>query len=154
MKIIYHDKTGRHLPIVIASLHLKLINQNTTRWNIRQLPNFLHKKPPGSLIYMGLDFQGNEIYVLGRKKTFQVIRNAYLGLNRAFSLDQDFIFVDVHPLSNLYLKIFDLLNKNFDKEPTNSDKYLEILFKGIDRALPDLIQLAKEIKKKKLGGNR
>ncbi|AZR72759.1 hypothetical protein BBF96_04740 [Anoxybacter fermentans] len=144
MKVIYHDKTGRHLSVVAAALHLRLIDKNISRWDLEQLPYFLNTQPPGTLIYIGLDFRGNEIYVLGRKNSFQVIRNAYLGLNRVFQLNNSFLFANVQPLSNLSLGIFDFLNSNPEKEI----KYPELLHRGIQKAIPKLVLLVKEVQRR------
>ncbi len=151
MKVIYHDKLGRHLSIIAAAIHLQLIGDNVSRWDLRQLPYFLGAKSPGTLHYMGLDAQGNEIFVLGRVKSFPIIRNAYLGLNRIFKLNQDFIFVDVQPLASSSVRFFDLLNplsENRDRKYL----YLNGLFGGLEKVRPEVNRLVFEVKKKLLQG--
>lgn len=144
MKVIYHDKTGRHLSITIAAIHLQLLNNNSSRWELNKLPYFLHTKPPGTLIYMGLDTLGNEVYVLGRKNTFPVIRNAYLGMNRVFRLNQDFLFADVQPLANWYLLFFDLINSKQKTDP----KLEKLLFQGLAQLKPKLISFAYQVRER------
>lgn len=146
MKVIYHDKLGRHLSIAAAALHLKLINKKLFREDLQSLPYFLNQKSPGTLLYIGLDVLGHEVYVLGVKKSFPIIRNAYLGLNRVFNLNQDFLFADVQPLANLSLRVFDLLNPNNSQErkPTHY-YYQDGMLKGLEKALPHLIKLVTEV---------
>ncbi|MCK4259046.1 MAG: DUF3189 family protein [Halanaerobiales bacterium] len=141
MKVIYHDKTGRHLSILAASIHLQLINENSSKEDLFKLPYFLNTKPLGTLLYMGLDSQGKEVYVLGRKSSFKVIRNAYLGMNRIFQLNQDFLFVDIYPLSNLKIKIFDLFNSKPEKEI----KFFNLLSKGVDQIMPNLRSFVEKV---------
>lgn len=152
MKVIYHDKVGRHLSIAAAALHLKLITKKQFSQEIQKLPYFLNEKPSGTLLYIGLDVLGHEVYVLGVNKSFPIIRNAYLGLNRVFSLNQDFLFADVQPLANLSLGFFDLLNSK--ERPGAPVKYLAGMLQGLEKTLPNLIQLVQEVQSKlKDGGS-
>ncbi len=143
MKVIYHDRTGRHLSVVAASLHLQLINKNVSREELLQLPYFLNKKPPGTLLYMGLDSEGKEVYTLGRKGSFKVIRNAYLGMNRIFKLNHELVFIDINPLSNWKTKIFDLCNRHYDKEV----KCGHLLLKGMEQAIPKVALFVEDVRK-------
>lgn len=144
MKVIYHDYSGRHLAVVAAALHLQIIDEHVSRRDLQQLPNFMHTKPPGTLLYMGLDSQGNEVYVLGRQKSFGIIRNAYLGLNRAFQLNQDIVFADLQPIFNWRLKLFDFLNRK-GHEAWRCSK---LLYKGLDGTMPKIIRVIQEVRKK------
>lgn len=143
MRIIYHDHTGRHLAVVAAALHLQLLGNNVSQSDLRQLPYFLHTQPIGSLLYLGLDSQGNEVYVLGCQKSFPVIRNAYLGLNRAFHLNQDLTFADVQPFSNWWLRIFDFLNQRSEEHV----RCTQLMFKGLGEAIPKLNLLVQEVRR-------
>lgn len=144
MKVIYHDKSGRHLSILAAAMHLQLVDQGVSRRELERLPNFLHNKPPGTLLYMGLDSLGNEVYVLGCKKNFRVIRNAYLGINRAFKLHHDIVFADVQPLCNLSIKLFDFANRKSETEL----KWSSLLFDGLEKSKAKLLPLIEEVRRK------
>lgn len=144
MRIIYHDQTGRHLAVVAAALHLQLLGKNVSRWDLRQLPYFLNTRPTGTLLYIGLDSQGNEIYILGRKKSFPIICNAYLGLNRVFHLNQDLVFADVQPLSNWWLRVFDFLNQKSEEQILGA----QLMYKGLGKAMPQLNLLVQEVRQR------
>lgn len=144
MKVIYHDYSGRHLAVIAAALHLQLLDRHISRRELDQLPFFMQTKPPGTLLYMGLDSQGNEVYVLGRKKSFPIIRNAYLGVNRAFQLNQDLVFADLQPIANWQLRCFDLLNR----KATGSRCCSGLLYAGLDRIWPQLERVIREVRRK------
>ena len=143
MKVIYHDKKGRHLPIIAASLHLQTLKTDFTNDELYNLPYFMKPKEEGVLMYLGLDSQGNEIYVLGRGKAFPIIRNATVGLNKTFNFNQDFVFADVDPVANWRLKIFDLVNA----KSAENTRLTGFAHTGIKKAIPGVVKLVEEVQK-------
>lgn len=141
MKVIYHDNSGRHLAIIAASIHLQTFESGFSRQELARIPYFLHDKGRGSLLYMGLDALGNEVYVLGRGRAFRVIRNAIPGINRAFQLNQDLVFADVTPLENWRLKLYDL----FNALPLRQKRLENLIYSGIKRSAPAIKALVQEV---------
>lgn len=144
MKVIYHDKNGRHLAIIAASMHLQTLEPGFSAQDLTRIPYFLHEKERGTLLYMGLDALGNEVYVLGRGKAFRVIRNAIPGINGAFQLKQDLVFADVSQLENWRLKIYDLVNAL----PLKKKHLVNLIYSGIERSTPAIKTLVKEVHEK------
>jgi len=65
----------------------------------------------GNLIYMGLDEELNEVYILGCRKYLDVIKMEYKGMNDIFGIEDTIWYVDCRPwdgfLSNIISRIND-----------------------------------------------
>lgn len=110
-KIVYTSYRGTYSSLLMAMLRVY-------QWSC--LPEYNQISPIslfcqasyGELLYIGLDSQLNEIYVLGCKGLQENIKKSLLGIQKIFNLDYDeLIFIDTQKLED---KIDGILMKLID----------------------------------------
>lgn len=71
MKVIYHCYGGSHSSVTVAGIHLGLLPRDRipSFWELLRVPHFDGNGPsaPGRFYFMGRDWRGNEVYVLGKR---------------------------------------------------------------------------------------
>ena len=71
LKIIYHCYGGSHSSVIAAALHLKWIDKDRLPSEEEMMAIPYYDKTDngdfGSILFIGIDESGNEIYVLGKK---------------------------------------------------------------------------------------
>lgn len=113
VKIIYCGYRATYAAYVMAAIHTGMYNEHRLpsreamerQWNICDR----YGEQYGNLIYMGLDENLNEVYILGCKGFFEVIKMEYEGINDIFGIDDTIRYVDCRPwdgfLSNFISRI-------------------------------------------------
>lgn len=109
MKIIYHCFGGSHSSVLAAALHLNLIEKHRvpTIEEMLALPYFdkTTREDFGSIRFMGIDENGNEIYVLGKKSIGKRCHKVLLGIAEILGKKDEVIFVDCMSRVNIIMKL-------------------------------------------------
>ncbi len=116
MKVIYHCYGGSHASPVAAAIHLQTLpaDRIPTKEEILALQLFDQVSPAmyGTLFPLGLDNQGNEVFVLGARNDAEILLKVLKGVTRMIGEDyQDYLFVDVKPCINIWMRIGGFLSR-------------------------------------------
>ena len=94
MKILYAAKDNMIIPILAAYYHVNLVKNNDLNNGRLILDLLSYKAERGKLMYIGLDEDKNEIYVLNHGGVFKVLENAVGGLSEIYNLEcENFILI-------------------------------------------------------------
>ncbi len=109
MKIIYHCYGGTHSSVTAAGIHLGLLPRD----RLPEYSEILNQKlfdrrkkcDIGKIVPMGLDGQGNEIYIVGRRSRPKLLYNVAGGLSELLGVDRNnLMLVDVSSFVNSSMK--------------------------------------------------
>lgn len=110
MKIVYHCYGGSHASPVAAAIHLGRLpsTEIASREELLKLDLFDQIKPSlqGTLVHVGKDPEGNEVFVLGARNNSDILLKTLKGVTRIIGEDpDDYVFVDLRPCTNLWMNI-------------------------------------------------
>ena len=84
----------------------------------------------GNLMYIGLDENLNEVYTLGCRGFFDVVKKGYEGLNRLYKIDDSVWYVDCHSWDGLLTCIIARTNRSYKLEKISKSLFLYWLKKA------------------------
>ncbi len=98
MKIIYYSSHATYGAYGMAAIHMGLYKKRELpclESIIKQWELCLIYGPQlGNLIYMGLDEELREVYILGCSSYGQMIKKTYNGFNELYGIEEDIYFID------------------------------------------------------------
>jgi len=148
IKVIYFDYGGSHSSVVAAHIHAGKLDSPATPpiEEIINLPYFDKTTPDdfGKIRRVGIDADGNDIYVLGTKNGNS--GGLLSGLVDTQNLTDKFRFVDTMPCVNMWLRIGGWLSRGLSL-PALGRPFIRI---GILEAYPKLVSLVREAGKTRL----
>jgi hypothetical protein len=105
LKIVYHCYGGAHASPTAAAIHLGILSNNRLpSWNdFKKIPYFdcITNKDHGKLIFIGKDERGNEVYILGRRNSVQLVIHIIQEFLKLSGADySQYYFVDCVQLYN------------------------------------------------------
>ncbi|MBO8126689.1 MAG: DUF3189 family protein [Firmicutes bacterium] len=144
MKVVYLGYGGSHASPVAAAIHLgtlpaDVIPDNKTLYS---LPLFDSVPPSfhGSLIQVGTDATGNDVFVLGTRGHSDILIKTIKGITRIIREDhRDYLFADVKPCINLYMRIGGFLSRYLGLVAIGRP----LVAWGVRRAYPKIVALVK-----------
>ncbi len=141
MNIIYHCFGGSHSSVLAAALHLNLIVKHRlpTFEEMISLPYFdkTSKKDFGSIRFMGIDEDGNQVFVLGKKNVGDRYNNVLLGIADILGKKDQLIMVDCMSRVNLIMKLGGFTSRRIGWVAVGRP----VLSRGTRRAFLDLVNL-------------
>jgi hypothetical protein len=148
IKVIYFDYGGSHSSVVAAHIHAGKLDSPETPpiEKIINLPCFdkTTQDDFGKIRRVGIDADGNDIYVLGTKNGNS--GGLLSGLVDTQNLTDKFRFVDTMPCVNMWLRIGGWLSRGLSL-PALGRPFIRI---GILEAYPKLVSLVREAGKTRL----
>ncbi|MGD8401100.1 MAG: DUF3189 family protein [Bacillota bacterium] len=111
MKVVYHCYGGAHASPTAAALHLGLLpldSRPRTQDFYRLIPYYdrITRGEHGKMIKMGVDTNGHEVFVLGRRNSASMVIRAIKEFSRLNGIDpQQYYFVDVVQLGNPFMVV-------------------------------------------------
>jgi len=110
MKIIYHCYGGAHSSVTAAAIHLGLLPKGRlpTSAELEGLPFYdrMVRADHGRIYLMGIDPDGNEVYVLGRRFLPDLAERVIRGVAEVYGVDPDqLLLVNVLSSVNLLMKL-------------------------------------------------
>lgn len=113
MKVVYCGYRGTYGAFLLAAFHLGLYKEQDICNEKQAKKHFeiccLYGEQYGNLIYVGMDEELREIYVLGCKRYFSVIKNSQIYINRIFRLEENLCHLDVGRLEGIMPRIIGFL---------------------------------------------
>lgn len=113
MKVIYCGYRGTYGAYLIAALHTGLYKEDSLPNSYQIKKHFkiccLYGEQYGNLIYVGIDEKLREIYVLGCKGYFTVIRNVHTHINEIFKTNEKLHHIDVTTTEGIIPRIIGFL---------------------------------------------
>lgn len=105
LKVVYHCFGGAHASPTAAAIHLGILrtDRRPSFRDFQKIPLFDYQtnSEHGKLIKVGIDNNGNEVYILGRRNTTQVVINLIREFSRLNGENPDeYYFVDCVQLFN------------------------------------------------------
>lgn len=153
LKVIYSCYWGSYLSVVAASLHLGILDPNNFNdEHVLNLPMFNKIEPEqlGELFYIGSDEFGKEVYVMGSKKSGQVIERAFIGLAEIYGIHKENIdFIDLNTYNNFYCSIGFRLLKNHGVVKLG----LALILKGIKKEIDKIKDVVFKVKNEPIYNN-
>lgn len=144
LDIIYSCYWGGYLAVVAASLHLGLINDNEfTLEKVLGLPFFgkIDKDNLGQLKYLGSDEKASRVFVLGNRKSGDIIERALNGTAEIYEINKKIILVNLVKCHNIYLTI-----GCFFRQKLKSKLALFLIYKGVKMELYNIKQEVDKVK--------
>lgn len=147
MIILYHDVGGTHSTAIAANLHLNKLPMDRVpdKEELLELPTFdkIKKEQLGSIIYIGQDEFGSQVYTLGRKYSVKYTIPAILSMYNIMNGDSSGLYVvDTHPTVNLLMKI-----GGFSSRALNLVSFgRPIVTYGSQKAYMDIVKIVKQVK--------
>ncbi|RBP39198.1 Protein of unknown function [Garciella nitratireducens DSM 15102] len=148
MKVVYYCYGGAHSSVIASSIHVGMlpINRIPTAKEILAIPYFdiTPNDKIGSLLYMGIDSWGNEIYCMG----WGIYKNDILSLIFLLTNEEDnfifdhTIFVDALPVANQWIKLGGLLSRRLGLVKIGRP----LVIKGVQRRYFHFIKLVETVK--------
>ena len=97
MKVIYYGNNAIYGAYTMAAIHIGIYDEEKLpclqdilrQWELC----FIHSFQKGNLIYMGLDEDYREIYVIGCGRHGKMLEKIYNGLNSIYYIQEDIHFV-------------------------------------------------------------
>ncbi len=110
MKIIYLCYEASFLPVVVASIHLKLITEDKVplKEELYLLPYYgkILFNQQGKIFYLGTDQKGNKVYMLGTRNGVDILQKAVKGFLEIFSYNsEEIVFGDLSKIRNILISI-------------------------------------------------
>lgn len=110
MVVIYHCYGGSHSSVTAAALHLGILPQDRlpSASEFLSIPYFdaCSTGEEGIIKHMGVDGDGNQIYVAGKKSLGRRFENILYGLAEALEINRENIkMIDTNPLVNPLMKV-------------------------------------------------
>lgn len=148
LRIIYSCYGGAHSSPVAAAIHLG----HLPRTAVPPKEMFLRlklfdrttAKQHGDLMHIGIDNQGNQIYVLGRGPSGSSMERAFMsGVRLAGGFVHDIKFVDTLPTVNFWMRIGGFLSRALGWVVVGRP----IVLYGIRRAYPRLVRLVEHVER-------
>ncbi len=151
MKIVYHCYGGTHSSVLAAALHTGKLNGclPVTWQHLFRLPYFdrVDKKNSGKIYYIGRDEAGNEVYIMGCRNAGHIVETVIYQLETVIPMDTaELLLVSTIPCLNTLMRIGGFLSRQVGLTTTGRI----FLLYGTRQALPKIIKLVREVKKKKL----
>ncbi|NLO81734.1 MAG: DUF3189 family protein [Clostridiales bacterium] len=154
MKVVYCGYRGTYGALLTAAIHLGL-HEGAGFCDKRHIKKYfeicrLYGEQYGNLIYIGVDEGLREIYILGCKRYFSVIRKAHVHMNRIFKPEENIYHLDVGRLEGILPRIIGfMLARRF------SERLCEKLFSyWLIRKYHEFSRMATTIKHKLENGER
>jgi len=147
MKIIYHCYGSSHTSVVSAAIHLGYLPDDRVpcRDEILRLPHYDKTEPEeiGSLFFMGVDEEGNEVYIMGMENGKEIVRRAILDFIRIFDIDPNSLYlVDSLKLANPTTKVGGILSRRLHLEALGRP----LTVYGIQKNYMNFVKLVKHVK--------
>lgn len=100
MKVIYYGNSAAYAAYTMAAIHIGIYDKEKLpclddilkQWELC----FIHGLQKGNLLYMGLDEELREIYVIGCGNHGRVLKKIYNGLSTIYDIQDDIHFVKAH----------------------------------------------------------
>jgi len=97
LKVIYYGNNAIYSAYTMAAIHIGIYDEEKLpcledilrQWELC----FIHGFQKGNLIYMGLDEDYREIYVIGCGRHGKMLEKIYNGLNAIFRIQEDIYFI-------------------------------------------------------------
>ncbi|NLU40805.1 MAG: DUF3189 family protein [Firmicutes bacterium] len=145
MIIVYHDFGGTHSTALAAAIHLGIVGKNgATSVSADELLNrvpYFDQVPghcKGTVMHVGRDSAGHEVYILGRRRNADLAINAVLSACRFIGKCQaEFMFVDVSKRVNWLMRIGGFLSRGLGMVQLGRP----IVVKGTQIAYPSIARL-------------
>jgi hypothetical protein len=132
LKVIYSSYWGSYLAVVAASLHLGYIDFNEyNAESISALPLFnkIKNEDLGEMLFIGTDEKKRDVYVIGSKKTGNILEKAIKGIADIYGYRKDLVlFIDLNSHMNIFLCIGIFLTKRLGLSKTGTT----IILKGVE----------------------
>jgi hypothetical protein len=145
MIVVYHDFGGTHSTALAAAIHLGIVgNDGATSIDgdalVNEVPYFdqVPGHCKGTVMRVGRDDAGNDVFILGRRRDADLAINAVLSAARFLgSLDTAILFVDVSKRVNLLMRIGGYLSRGLSLVPIGRP----IVVYGTRKAFPSIASL-------------
>lgn len=145
MIVVYHDFGGTHSTALAAAIHLGIVGGNgATSIDgdalVNEVPYFdqVPGHCKGTVMRVGQDDAGHEVYILGRRRDADLAINTVLSAARFLgSLDNDIVFVDVSKRVNLLMRIGGFISRGLSLVPIGRP----IVVYGTCKAFPSIALL-------------
>lgn len=119
MIIVYHDYGGTHSTALAAAIHLGIVG--TGGATSVSADALLHEVPyfdqvpghcKGTVMHIGRDSAGHDVYILGRRRDPELAINAVLSASRLIGRSEaELVFIDVSKRVNLLMRIGGYLSR-------------------------------------------
>jgi len=113
LKVIYCGYRGTYGAFLFAAFHLGFYKENSIPEKRQIEKHFeicrLYGEQYGNLIYVGVDEELREVYILGCKRYFSVVKKAQMHINKMFHLDDTIYHVDVRKKEGILPRIIGFL---------------------------------------------
>ena len=147
MKIIYCGYRFSYAAYLMAAIHTGLYKKDRLppreaverQWNVCKK----YGEQYGNLIYMGLYENLNEVYILGCRKFFEVIKMEYKGMNDIFGIDDKIWYIDCRPWDGFLSNIISRIN-NYSWLRGLSKGLFSFWLKRIYRSCSEKVQREKQ----------
>lgn len=101
--IIFYCNTHGKAALITALIHLGMISRNTT--TVKELLQLtwwrrVAQLPPGQLLEIGCDQQGNRVFILWVDRDKQLLPKLAVSFSEALNKETDWQFVDALPQKN------------------------------------------------------
>ena len=151
MIIVYHDFGGTHSTALAAAIHLGIVGKNgaesvSADELVNRVPYF-DQVPgycKGTVMHVGKESTGHEVYILGRRKDAELAINAVLSACRFIGqCEAEFMFVDVSKRVNWLMRIGGFLSRGLRMIQLGRP----IVVKGTQIAYPSIAQLVEKTRR-------
>lgn len=112
MRIIYCGKLSHNVAYAMAAIHIGLykkelpcFNEILKQWELC----FLWGSKKGNLIYMGLDEELREVWIIGRGNHGSMVQKVYKGIDTIYNLPNENYFIHVDTWEGLIPHMMSLL---------------------------------------------
>lgn len=151
MVVVYHDYGGTHSTALAAAIHLGIVGgDGATSIDGQSLLNkvpYFDQVPgtcKGTVMHVGQDSDGNEVFILGRRGDADLAINTVLSSARLLGrCASDILFVDVSKRINLLMRIGGYLSRGLSLVPIGRP----IVTYGTRRAFPSISLLVDKTKR-------
>ncbi|HOB90923.1 MAG: DUF3189 family protein [Bacillota bacterium] len=151
MIVVYHDYGGTHSTALAAAIHLGIVGGDgatsiDSRSLLSRVPYFdqVPNTCKGTVMRIGRDSDGNEVFILGRRGDADLAINTVLSAARLLGrCDSDILFVDVSKRINLLMRIGGFISRRLNLIPIGRP----IVTYGTRKAFPSISQLVKKTKR-------
>ena len=150
MIVVYHDYGGTHSTALAAAIHLGIVGGDgatsiDSRSLLSRVPYFdqVPNTCKGTVMRIGRDSDGNEVFILGRRGDADLAINTVLSAARAWPMRLGHLFVDVSKRINLLMRIGGFISRRLNLIPIGRP----IVTYGTRKAFPSISQLVKKTKR-------
>ncbi len=147
MKVIYHCYGGSHSSVIAAAIHVGIMPYHLPppKEAFFSCPLFDQCNPEnhGTIHLVGIDEKGNEVYSMGCRGSFPLLKNTMQGILKIMRFDPHYIyFVDTLPYVNLEMRIGGFLSRQWGLISLGRPMVL----RGSQKIFYDLVRLVEEVK--------